>query len=440
MSSRAEAFKQAKERRKKQKEEEAQNGQGGGGSWEELNYVALANDLDVVMRIIGNPADSRSESTDPKIFEMSMIVGDNGKKFLCNWPSRDEDSGWIMRRVLDLVLTSSWDKENNQKSYRYAKSHKEVFDQVFKNGKPENQYESGWKPSRKVFMNVIARSMMDWHVENKKTVLVSKKMSVYDEGKVFYDRGFPVTGYNAIWDDVVEYSGDWEDYDVILRRVGADPWYKAFHGVEDRRKISEEAKTLVVEGEITEEERSWEMQDIDKITQVTSYSKLKSRIKNKLSLVDAHFNTKFHEELMDLASDEEAKRKEEAGKEAEKEIETDVAPEEPKKQVVVDKKVSPKEEEFVERVAKRTARKPVEETPTLPWEGLADGSFNGTTYKGVEKMTDDEKAMVTGISDEGQFEYVQELKGEPVQLLAEEETKFMSPEQFHVCPLTGLLF
>lgn len=440
MSSKKDKFEAAKKKRKEQKERESSYE--GGGSFEEVTYTALSPNQDKVIRIVGDPLLMREKGTDPKLSMISMILGDNGKKFRCIWPDKSEDSSWILWKIYDKVLSYDWDRNNNVKNFHHVDSHPESFRRVMKNNS-DKQYEQGWKPSKVVHINVIDRHDMEWHKENQHLKILSKKASEFGDGRIWFEPGVPEYLYSVIWDDVVEYNGNWANYDVVVRKLSAKPYYSAFHGLDDAKKLNEGTSEFVIDRDLTEEEMSWEGYDFDKIFPITSYSKIKSRLGKFIKKVDLDFDTKFYQELEDLVSIEEKERKEKEpeekkttrGHSVEDEDDEDTSDEEE-----VDLDLDPEEEKPAVR-ERKASRKPAEETSSdVDWDGLIDGSFNGTKYLGVSEMTEEEKSMVVSVNEDGSFEYVKTFDGGKVSLLKNPSSDFISPEQFHIDPLSGELF
>ena len=437
-----EASKRAREERKQQEE----NRGSGGGSYEEIAYTALSPGALKVVRIVGDPLDYPEKSDfSPHTFLRSTIVDDSdSKRMQVNWPMKDDQPNWILWKVYDLVTAYRWNNDENKREFLHQKSHPEIFNKVNKNGKPDNQFERGWKPSLFLALNVIDRHDPDWHSENKHTKVLSKKAREYQD-IWFYEPGVPMSLYNMIWDEIVEYSGPWEDYDIVIEKLASNesPWYKVRNLENDTNRIPPDTKKLIVEGPLTAEEKAYEKYDFTRLFKVTRYQKILQRLSTTIQRVDDTFNKNFLEELKDLAAkekaEEEAERAEEEKENSKKtstyvpDPELDESPEE-------ETEAAPPEEPKV----RKRSRKPVsEETTEIQWDKLADGSFNGTKYLGVPKMTDVERTMVLSVNEDGSFEYVKEFDGTNVELYEfppDEENAFFAPGNFHVDPLTGEIF
>ncbi len=424
MSDRASAFAKAKELHKKEREEKATKGQGGGSNFEEVSFVALENNRETVVRLLGLPYPFREKGSDVKLINMSMILGDDDKKSRFIWPTKEENPNWILRKVFDRVMDYKWNSAESKKEFTHAEAHPAIFNRVFKNDKPEQTYESGWTPKPVCLWNVIDRSDMAWHKENNKTKVLSKKLSMYgpNKDKVWYEVGVPNYLYEIIWNSVVEYSGDWLDYDVVLSKVSETPWYKAFHGVDEIKKLSIEAKGLVFDGPLTDEEKAFERFDFDKLYKVTSYGKIKKKLGVFIQRVDAAFGTTYTNELNELAAEEEAAKPK-----------PDPKTEEPKKEVE-NKPSAPSvpEEKAVEPAKRTRAAKTVEpETSGINWDKMSE------TFEGILKMSDEEKSSVTSINEDGTWTY---NLSDSDELFECSNCQFESPGTFDNCPNCGHSF
>ena len=247
-----------------------------------------------------------------------------------------------------------------------------------------------------------------------------------------------MTCYNMIFDECVEPFGDWEEYDVVIKKLNDNPWYKVLSGTADFNRISDVSKQLVVDGPLTEEEKNWERYDLDQLYGVTSYSKIKAKLGEFIKKVDVDFKQNFSKELDELVAREKeqwkAEGKDDYGrKPAEKQVMSikDWGDVPEKEDVLAEELVPPVQEEA-------TPARPVVRTRVpagLDWDALYDGSYNGTKYLGVHEMNEEEKSVVLGVADDGQFIYKRECR-----LMEDQVTKFKSPDFYHVDPLTGEIF
>lgn len=316
---RAEMFKNAKSQMDAENENR-KNGNWTPPEYDDIPYTGLEVNKPKVFRFIGNPHTVREENWHPKMDLSSRIVGDNGKQFVCHW---SEDRNWFLWRVFNKVTAYDWDAEfvnpdgkKGRKVYKLSKTFPKLLDQVLHNGKEPFLYQGkkiddgGWKPGRAIYMNCICRDEYDWHKENKSFKLVAKKINVSEdaEGKKseYPDPGIPVSCYEYILKAVVEENGAWEDFDIAVRKEEGDPWYSVYSFM-DMRKIKDQLAVEMNGDPLTEEELSWKKIDIDKLTQVTSYRKIKNRLGKFIKQVDEALNTGFTEELDKLVAEEKAK-------------------------------------------------------------------------------------------------------------------------------------
>ena len=395
-----------------------------------------------VVRLLGTPLKFRSAPTDPKVVATSWVVGSNGKKWPFVWPIEGPEGkvpkDFIMKKFIDKVLEGKWIAGSDQKEYYHVGT--PIFTAVHKNNNPENQYEGGWYPGKSFLINCIDRARMDWHREKKQTLVLSKnyKPSSDPAKPGFFDVGVSQVLYKRLLDDVIEYAadGDWEEFDVVLRRSAVEPYYWAFHGIDDSKKLSDAEKSLVHVGPLTAEELSWDRWDFDKAYEVTPLKRWYDHVGNFVKMGDAQFGTTFFEELQHLVNVEaEQKAKDDAEK---AKIQITVPADTPKAslspQASANPDPAPAQEPAPTPAPTATVRT---RAVAINWQGLADGTFNGKKYEGVEKMSEEEKSMVTGVNADGSFSYLPSWKGAPVVLWGYGPLLFQSPEQFRFDPLTG---
>ena len=309
--SRADVFAEEQKKREEQK-----NNQGyTPPDYEDIDYVALETDKVKVFRFIGNPFSVRQENSDPKLVLTSRIIDDKGKLFTCRW---SEDKNWILWKIYNDVLKFTWDKnainpetgKPGVKVFTNAIKFPTLFQRVRYNGKENpNSMEKGWYPTRSVMMNCICRDDYAWHAENKSYKLIAKKANEVENDKgekvTYYEPGIGTSTYDAIIKAVVEEHGAWEDFDIAIRKEDADPWYSVYSFF-DARKIAKDLTCEMNGDALTEEELTWKKFDIDKLTQVTGYRKIKNRLGDFIKQVDGDLKTNYFAQLEKLAADEQA--------------------------------------------------------------------------------------------------------------------------------------
>ncbi|GHU50973.1 hypothetical protein FACS1894200_10780 [Spirochaetia bacterium] len=478
MSDTRSKFEAAMTARKKQKAEESSRQNGGGfAGYTDIPWAALYNDTQQVFRFAGLPYLVREKGTDSKRIFLAMIVGDDDKKFCCIGPDPEVRKDWILYRVMNKVLDRKWNKDKPSSrgkgdwDYTHALTHTDLYNRCAKNNNLDNAYETGWKFRAVVLINVIDRANYDWHLENKKYRLLSKKASDYQD-KTFFDVGVPDMLYKLIEDDIVACDGNvcWEDYDIVIKKVSESPWYKVYHGVDDAKKLDADVKALVQDRGLTPEEQAWEMNDIDKLFSVTTYKRIKEKLGLFFQRVDKAFNCHYYDELCGYVEKEEGER-------ADKEIinppstDDDIpqGSEEP-----IENPVAKAVEVTTAAPAKTLASSPVsalipapaqpapvplapvasptrssaqKSHPMTPeiWDALANGTSpyclkdsagKPMAYIGIPKMSDADRAWVRGVFDDGSFDWLPEA-GE---LFEGTESRFLSPENLKIDPLNGKHF
>jgi hypothetical protein len=451
-------FEEALARRKQQKTEEtARKSFAGGGGYPDTPYAPLYTDKQQAFRFIGLPYLVREKPTDSKRVHISMILGDDDKKFRCIGPDPQVQKDWILYRVMNKVLSRHWDKNipnsNGQLGayiYDYATTHPELYNRVAKNNNAENNLERGWRFNPYILFNVIDRANYAWHLENKKYRVLSKKASEWQE-KVFFEPGVPDTVFQLIMDDIVAIDGNtnWEDYDIVICKVIDKPWYKVYHGVDDVKKLDDDIKALIVKTGISAEERSWELNDFDKLYRVTLYSRIKAKLGLFFQKVDKVFGTKYYDELVALVDKEEFEIAEKQTQspppddEALAWVTDDVAQAPP----VISSSVAPVTSTSQASASSPTASSPLvrstaasteTSTPMTDeiWAGLANGSYNGKTYLGVPGMKSEEMYLVKGIYEDGSFEWLPEAGD----ILEGSSSHFKAPAIVKIDPLDGTIY
>lgn len=457
--SREELFKRTAAQ-KEQEKEERERSRNSNNPFTEITYAPLHNNSYAQFRILGNPAEARMEdNTSPKIIYYSMIRGDDDKLFRCIWPDPTEGDGktWILWKIYNKILSYTWDAEKSERHYHHKESHPLLFNRVFKNGRPDVTLERGWKPTVAVLMNVIDRSMMNWHDENKHTAIISKKVTESSSGSLFYEPGIPKMVYDELWSEIVENSGDWQDYDVVIYKTTTDPFYRVYHAVDDVKKFADKWEegqqfAAMADAPLTNEQRSWERYDLDKLFPITSFTKIHNRLSSFIRSVDDAFQTRYADELDRLVADEKKARESKTQaqienfppeddndgsmttlsgnefddddvEETDEFISSNSAQDDDSIDDVFDE-INDNEQPVRTRKSKNT---------TINWKELAE------SYEGISKLTNEEKNQIESFdADKGTFVY----KNKSAQLFActTEGCTMLTPESFHACPGCGVEF
>ena len=169
-------------------------------------------------------------------------------------------------------------------------------------------FEKGWTGRNVLLMNVLDREQMEWHKENKHSMLISRNIGVGKDGTEFPEVGVPSYGFSGALGNLFKFYGSWEKYDIGITRTGLK---EAPYRVINATKYIEETgdkSDLVLEAPLTDEERAYEQYDLGKLFQLTNYTKIYNHLKGKIARIDATLNTKFLDDLKFLVDKEKKER------------------------------------------------------------------------------------------------------------------------------------
>jgi len=394
------------EAEKKRLDEEKSNKNRPSFEYDQVDYAPLDKDSVRVFRFFGGTVASRKNNFDPKIVYLSKIKDDKGKQFSCRWK---DDPDWILNRIYSAVTAYTWDKDavrddgkKGKRIYKYVDLYPKMLDRVLHNCEAGFRYNGkiienpGWKSKPTVYMNVISRDDYKWHVENKSFKLIAKKVSESENSKgektLYYEPGIPESLYSLLLDTVVEENGDWEDFDIAIKKIGEMPYYKCYSTL-DERKLDKEDHVKMSDKPLTEEERSWKTFDIDKITPITTYKKIQNRLGLFIKEVDKNLETNFSEELDSFVEVEKVER--DKLKESEKD-DINSSDLEDKVEDTPDENLPPKKEVKRERKA-REAREVKEEKPAEDADFWKNAS--SSVIKALDRLEEESSDFVSNIVD-----------------------------------------
>jgi len=457
MSDKQKAFEEALALRKKEKQEEEnrKNGSYTPIDYETIHYLGLSKKDPAIFRIVGKPLSVRDEGWDPKVVNVSWILGDGGKNFRCVWPDKNENSDWILWKVFNTVLAYDWDNTSNSKIFQHKDNHPGLFSRVFKNNKMDNALESGWAPTTSVCMNVIDRMNYQWHVENKSFKVLSSKVTIKKnpttgEERIYAREGVAKTMYNLILDDIATYNGPIDSYDVLGLKLGGDPWYKVYHPTQDANKIQVDFPNAlqfvnsVVE--IIPDEMTWKKYDFDKLYKITSYQKILKNLGKFIQAVDLSFNTTYFNELTLLAEEEKKRYQEQDSKTYEKELtNTNESQVVVKQETPAQTPVQPETPAIIIKDSVHSApSQAVVERPVVSREPIAQKfdpkTLDSNVYKGIASLTPEELDLITGVGNDGQLTYTTiDTNGIPI-TIAKDNNGNLAPMTFTICPYTGVAY
>ena len=317
------------ERKRLEQEQEIAKSNKGNFTFDPVEYLALENGVEKIFRILGNPAELRSKPTDPKRILTSKILRDDSKgylKVIWPWVEKDgkfiHDPEFIITKLFNKVNEGKWEKyedghtDEKGKNGQWKHFHKDtnIFKRIAGNAKQNEKFPPNFYPSQKISFNLIDRHD-SWCKDNKHSKLPtsSKQPFTYkdDQGNdqtIHYTEfGVPKTAYDKIFDHYAKFSGFWEDTDCILVKTKTQPWYEAWDKA-DSRYISQAAVQMVSDLPLTEEEKAYELYDLDIIFKPTSYAKIKKHLTGLFKQCDLELGTAFYDELVVLAEKEAKER------------------------------------------------------------------------------------------------------------------------------------
>lgn len=394
---------------------------------------------------------------DARVVRLARVIDDKGKQMKLVLPRREDDENHIMWRIIDRINEVDWvpaldDKGNpipdpkdpkrtkNVKVFVNEKRHPDVFNIVNFSNLPESDPQrkfgllgKGWEGREVLVMNVIDRSMMDWHRKNKHTVLLAKNINVRKnpDGSVseFVDEGVPSYGFSELLNGIIRTYKYWGKYDIGIERTGStNPPYRVHNVSRTPEVASKELQALICNDPNTPEEEGWERYNIDKIYGVTNYTKLWERLHLSIEMIDAKMGTKYAPELKNLSDMETlerlAKRAEEA--EANNDPEMEAANED---NAQAEKAEEP-EEEVIER-------KPV----TPPAASGSDG-LDKTSLPGWSALDEKERKGILDVVSIGNDDTPSVVKYSPeYKKMAKCPTcKTKAPVEYAICPGCGMSF
>ena len=306
-----------------EKQEAARNANRGTGGftreYEQLKWTGLEpNKMKIIRALGGIPNSPNADAFTSRIVQVGWLRGDNGKQFRCVLPLREASPDHIMWRVISRVNEVTY--INRKRVYVNEAKHPDIFDLINYNGlavdDKKRKFDKGWEGRQVIVMNVIDREQLDWHKENKHTMLLSRNVTLSADGtREFIDEGVPIYGfYDAIVKMLFKNYGNWEGYDIGITRLGTtqQPYRIINASAFKAGKIPELPKELIpfvsLDAGVTEEEAGWERYDLAKIYGPTSHTKLYNNLKVAFARIDATLGTKFTQELEFEVEKEKAER------------------------------------------------------------------------------------------------------------------------------------
>ena len=224
--------------------------------------------------------------------------GDKTKRIPFNY-----SKGSVIQAIVNKVLDYTWENTGTEqqpnwvRKYKYQEKYGDVFFTVKQNGGTENR-DAGWEGSTLTPFNCIDRHD-DWCKEKKHTKLFVKTT---------YDIGISPQAFKSLKTCVVEDYGPYEDYDVDIKKVEDDKGNIEYVAMKADKSLPEFGQ-MVVEGPLTEEEKTYEKYNLDEVIKDSSAKMILKFLRNHIARIDQVCKTNFIQKLEEQAQKEPAEVK-----------------------------------------------------------------------------------------------------------------------------------
>ena len=398
-------------------------------NYETLEWTGLEIGKPKVIRVVGGPPDSNLEPSTARVVTIAWVVGDDGKRFRVIRPSINTDPTYILNRIISKVNTVRW--SNNTKTHPVKDAHPDIFNIIEKNGldasDPRAKFERGWKGKEVLIANVIDRSKMDWHRNNKHTMLLAKSVIEATNGGTYVDEGISSYAISQRLNLLFKSYGSWEKYDIAITRTGKmDNPYTIVNATRVPEEVDPSVADIISqETSLSEEEKSWERYDLEKLFRITTATKIFNRLKGTIKKIDAALGTSYLEEIQDLVEKEKKYFEELYGDENEAEREDSRS-----------NSGEPAEEKISKPIVSATSktreiRTQLNESKKEAWQDLPFGDTLSPEMKAkVLSVTKDTSGKVTDIT----------WDAKPEDLAACPDCNTAAPLDVTTCPVCGLKF
>lgn len=264
-----------------------------------------------------------------KLYNVGWVKDDAGKAFPLVLPAIVKNVPQMestFLKFVDKVLTRVWvDNPDPSKkgSWNYIYSErddygqqqsgemtlKEIFWNVFKSGKKETDmyYNSArsWRGQTVYVANVIDRMDYKWHQENKKTKLLMRSVKL--NGDKVNHKEISLYAIGSALGELADNHGTKLDYDVLILPGPEAKDKFSLKNVSKLKEINywddvkfltdEERNAISVTKGFTDEEKSWEVIDIDKYYRYTSAGLILKHFGKTIRNFDMMVGTNFYDEL-----------------------------------------------------------------------------------------------------------------------------------------------
>ena len=383
-------------------------------------------------RVIGNPAESRTEPWHAKTIMASDILTDNGYALLFVWQSEKNvhgnnlpkvDKDFFLYRLHQAIATKySWDEDyvdpsdpskKGRKVYEYINT--DAGKRILVNHTDKEAQDSKF-PIKRPFLpqaRVVVPVWVDddeWCVKNNHTKLITPKQESFrkKDGSIGYTNdflktkglGIPYTGLYTLLDEkIVGFHGHW-DIDILgWRDSECIKYNRPAYAIESSAnnmivdKYGLKVNTERLDPEFVAKLNHYNIDEMVQFKQ-TSYSTIQKRLTKLIKLVDALRDTTFEEELKDLVAEEKSRWEAEKKDKESKSTNTVQKPE-----VTTTQEPESVNDGPVVEAPKARQRQPVQtESKEVEWTEETIRAKCAEIYKYWEDLDNREKdAMIRGI-------------------------------------------
>ena len=321
---------------------------------EQIPWFGLEDKVESVIRILGNPVESRKENWHGKAIFFSELATDTRKRYSdILWHTKKDyegnstdelDEQWILRRLVNTVYAKSWenksfvDAKGVLKKGKYIHHHEdtEIYKLLEGNDldiKTEVKvFPKKFRPQKRVILPVLVRNTGGDSIKVLSTKYSVKEYTTKkgEEGQSIYvDFGIPISEsperkylYDLLLDKIFFKYRHW-DFDIIIKKqkltdiqIAYDifPCFSSEISTYTKSLVSELPKmenvNVTINGKVVQEprplkvkltpqEESLEKPNLDILFKETSFEKLFQFHKKLFQLADSTFNTTYYEELVD---------------------------------------------------------------------------------------------------------------------------------------------
>lgn len=285
------------------------------GRYEEIFWAGIPKDGPLVVRLRGGFPDKDPACTTARVVNIAEVIGEDKKTHYLYYPSKSVAPDFIMWRIINFILSYTWDPNEKKRVYKYEKEPE--YAMVTKNSlQPSDlqyKFEKGWIGQEVLIVNCIPKNpeLYEECKRRKHTALLSKNIQEWvnpTTGEIvkFAFKGIPFYGFFPLLvKSIVKFYGDWNNYDLKIMRTGSTTTPYIINNVSRQPELLDSSLLPYVNDKpLSEEEASWEMYDIAKLFKPSSYQKILKTIGRYIKQIDAKYKTTFYPELLELVEEE----------------------------------------------------------------------------------------------------------------------------------------